>query len=168
MMKAKAGRAQKYLLEFERGNAYSPALKGALSHMRELVSQDQSISEISHRLDDIEIEVMALEYTELRILGALAAGQNVEFELNAENEGTELQQLVTEAFTEIVAMEGMALDQGTPESGDNFQPVGAKHANGVMQDYFNTRKVSIYAGSNEIQRNIMSKMDGSVEASAFN
>ena len=32
------------------------------------------------------------------------------------------------------------------------------YANGVAQDYFNTRKVSIYAGSNEIQRNIMSKL----------
>ena len=49
-------------------------------------------------------------------------------------------------------------DQSTPADGDNFQPVGPDSANGVSQEYFNTRKVSIYAGSNEIQRNIMSKM----------
>ena len=41
---------------------------------------------------------------------------------------------------------------------DTFQPVGPDYVNGVAQDYFNTRKVSIYAGSNEIQRNIMSKL----------
>ena len=42
--------------------------------------------------------------------------------------------------------------------GDNFQAVGPDSANGTAQEYFNTRKVSIYAGSNEIQRNIMSKL----------
>jgi acyl-CoA dehydrogenase len=36
--------------------------------------------------------------------------------------------------------------------------VGPASANGVAQEYFNTRKVSIYAGSNEIQRNIMAKL----------
>ncbi len=42
--------------------------------------------------------------------------------------------------------------------GDNFQAVGPQDANGTAQEYFNARKVSIYAGSNEIQRNIMSKL----------
>ena len=50
------------------------------------------------------------------------------------------------------------LDASTPFPGDNFQPVGPDYANGVAQEYFNTRKVSIYAGSNEIQRNIMAKL----------
>ena len=45
-----------------------------------------------------------------------------------------------------------------PVEGDNFRPVGPAYANGVAQEYFNTRKVSIYAGSNEIQRNIMAKL----------
>ena len=51
-----------------------------------------------------------------------------------------------------------SLDQSTPYPGDNFQAIGPQDANGVAQEYFNTRKVSIYAGSNEIQRNIMSKL----------
>ena len=72
--------------------------------------------------------------------------------------GTELQQAVTEIALDIAANYGIPLDQSTPAMGDNFQPIGEKSANGVTQEYFNTRKVSIYAGSNEIQRNIMSKL----------
>ena len=59
---------------------------------------------------------------------------------------------------EITGNYASPLDQSTPAAGDNFQPVGPEASNGVTQEYFNTRKVSIYAGSNEIQRNIMSKL----------
>jgi len=157
----------KYLLEFERGNAYSPALKGALAKLKNMIKQAPSDLEdnlstdknLLNKLSTIEVEVLALEYTELRILGSLAAGQNVGPESSLlKTRGTELQQSVTEFFAEMVGMSGLPLDQGTPADGDNYQAVGKKEFNGVMQDYFNTRKVSIYAGSNEIQRNIMSKM----------
>ena len=42
--------------------------------------------------------------------------------------------------------------------GQNEEPVGADYASGVAPRYFNARKVSIYGGSNEIQRNIMAKL----------
>ncbi len=157
----------KYLLEFERGNAYSPALKGALAHVRKIAESEQdgfggAVSDdpdFQARLQDVEVQVLAMEYTELRILGALAAGQNVGPESSLlKTRGTELQQAVTELALEAVGMYALPLDTSTPEPGDNFTPVGPSYANGVAQDYFNTRKVSIYAGSNEIQRNIMAKM----------
>jgi len=100
-----------------------------------------------------------MEYTELRILGALAAGQNVGPESSMlKTRGTELQQAVTELAMEISGNYALPLDQSTPYPGDNFQAVGPQDANGTAQEYFNARKVSIYAGSNEIQRNIMSKL----------
>lgn len=71
---------------------------------------------------------------------------------------TELQQAVTELAMEISGTYAVPLDHSTPYPGDNFQPVGPEEADGVAQDCFNKRKVSIYAGSNEIQRNIMSKL----------
>ena len=70
----------------------------------------------------------------------------------------ELQQAVTELAMDVSGHYAHALDQSTPDAGDNFQPVGPQASNGTSQDYFNTRKVSIYAGSNEIQRNIMAKL----------
>ena len=100
-----------------------------------------------------------MEYTELRILGALAAGQNVGPESSMlKTRGTELQQAVTELALDISGNWSVALDESTPEDGDNFLPAGPEAHNGVSQEYFNARKVSIYAGSNEIQRNIMSKL----------
>ena len=111
------------------------------------------------KFNDVEVQILAMEATELRILGALAAGQNLGPESSIlKTRGTELQQAVTELALEIAGNYAAPLDQSTPAPGDNFQPIGPQAHNGVAQEYFNTRKVSIYAGSNEIQRNIMSKL----------
>ncbi len=157
----------KYLLEFERGNAYSPALKGALAHVRAMASREAdgngkrlaTDASFKARIDDVEVQILALEFTELRILGALAAGQNVGPESSLlKTRGTELQQAVTELAMETNGYYANPFDASEPVAGDNFKPIGPAYANGVAQDYFNTRKVSIYAGSNEIQRNIMAKL----------
>lgn len=157
----------KYLLEFERGNAYSPSLNGAMSHLETFAKAEQDGSGQSYwqnedflrRYRDVQTQLLAMEYTELRILGALAAGQNIGPESSMlKTRGTELHQAVTELALEISGAYAAPLDQSTPFPGDNFQAVGPRAANGVAQEYFNARKVSIYAGSNEIQRNIMSKL----------
>ena len=157
----------KYLLEFERGNAYSPRLKGAMSKVKAMARSESDgygaslaeSDEYMRRIHDVDIQILAMEFTELRILGSLNAGQNVGPESSMlKTRGTELQQAVTELALEASGHYGLALDQSIPVPGDNFQPVGPEASNGVAQDYFNTRKVSIYAGSNEIQRNIMAKL----------
>ena len=157
----------KYLLEFERGNAYSPALKGAMDHLKVFAAAETggdgqsywASSDFQRRYQDVQVQILSMEYTELRILGALAAGENVGPESSMlKTRGTELQQAVTELALEISGNYASPLDQSTPAPGDNFLAVGPQDANGVTQEYFNTRKVSIYAGSNEIQRNIMSKL----------
>ena len=157
----------KYLLEFERGNAYSPGLKHGLGMVRTMAAAESDswgarLSDdpvFKAKLDWIEIQILAMEFTELRILGALAAGQNVGPESSLlKTRGTELQQAITEVALEATGYYALPFDASTPFPGDNFEPVGPPAANGVAQDYFNTRKVSIYAGSNEIQRNIMAKL----------
>ena len=157
----------KYLLEFERGNAYSPSLKASLDHVRSMAASESDgyggnlldDEDFVARIRDVEVQVLAMEFTELRILGALAAGQNVGPESSLlKARGTELQQAVTELALEAVGYYAAPLDQSVPVEGDNFKPVGPEYANGVAQEYFNARKVSIYAGSNEIQRNIMAKL----------
>jgi len=151
----------KYLLEFERGNAYSPGLKQGIIRVRAMAEQAGigTDTDFKARIDDAEIQILAMEFTELRILGALAAGQNVGPESSLlKTRGTELQQTVTELALEATGYYANPFDASTPMEGDNFQPVGPQYANGVSQHYFNTRKVSIFAGSNEIQRNIMSKL----------
>ena len=164
----------KYLLEFERGNAYSPALKQSLAGLEALAAAEPSGIAASGKADSapliddeafvtqlraLEVQVLAMEFVELRILGALSAGQNVGPESSMlKTRGTELQQAVAELALELCGHYGFPLDQSTPLSEDLGPGVGPTHANGVAQSHFNTRKVSIYAGSNEIQRNIMAKL----------
>jgi len=151
----------KYLLEFERGNAYSPALKQSLAGLEALAAAAPLIEDedFTARLRDLEVQVLAMEFVELRILGALSAGQNVGPESSMlKTRGTELQQAVAELALELCGYYGFPLDQSTPLSEDLGPGFGPTHANGVAQSHFNTRKVSIYAGSNEIQRNIMAKL----------
>lgn len=157
----------KYLLEFERGTAYSPGLNGAMSHIQSMAAATSdgqggvyaNDPSFKARFDDVTIQLLSMEYTELRILGQLANGQNVGPESSMlKTRGTELQQAVTELAMEVAGMYAAVKDESTPLDDDPFKPVGPAGSNGVTQDYFNTRKVSIYAGSNEIQRNIMSKL----------
>ena len=150
----------KYLLEFERGTVYSPRLKASLQQLKDIALADADLDEgFRHKIASTEIDVLALEFTELRILGALAAGQNVGPESSLlKTRGTELQQEVSELWVEYSGYYSLPLDRSTPFEGDNFQQVGPAWSNGVAQSYFNLRKVSIYAGSNEIQRNIMAKL----------
>ena len=63
-------------------------------------------------------------------------------------------QLALVRFVELAAVEARADDV---EFGSNEPPVGLDWAAPLAPGYFNYRKVSIYGGSNEIQRNIIAK-----------
>ena len=111
------------------------------------------------RVMGVEVEILALEATELRILSALAAGQNVGPESSLlKTRGTELQQSVSELGLEISGTYALGHYQPLLEASETNEPIGPADAAGAAQHYFNQRKVSIYAGSNEIQRNIMAKL----------
>ncbi len=156
----------KYLLEFERGNAYSPGLQASLNRIRNYASHNvldgaalSAEPGFRLRLDSTEIAVRAMEFTELRILGALAAGQNVGPESSMlKTRGTELQQQITELALESVGPQGMPFMHPPPEPGFNEEPVFDWQSHKAAPRYFNTRKASIYAGSNEIQHDIMAKL----------
>ena len=155
----------KYLLEFERGNAYSHGLKAALAQIRTIAGSESDGSgaslgdneEFRQKLAATEIAISAMEFTELRILSSLSTGKNVGPESSLlKCRGTELQQELTELAVEAVG--NYAVPFSNPAPGSNDEPIGPEYANATAPEYFNTRKVSIYAGSNEIQRNIMAKL----------
>ncbi len=156
----------KYLLEFERGNAYAPGLQASLNRIRAYAGQQErdgapliAHEDFQRKLDATEIAVRAMEFTELRILGALAAGQNVGPESSMlKCRGTDLQQEVTELALEVVGPQGIPFVHPEPIPGSNEQPVFDWDSAKAPLRYFNTRKASIYAGSNEVQRNIMAKL----------
>jgi alkylation response protein AidB-like acyl-CoA dehydrogenase len=107
----------------------------------------------------LEIELMALEVTVLRVVSQEGSerGPGPEASL-LKVKGTEIQQMLTELMLEAVGPYGMPFDPAYLEG---------QHAHSVAQDddaaplasyYFNFRKTSIYGGSNEIQKSIITQM----------
>jgi len=156
----------KYLLEFERGNGYSSELYSQLQKIiKQAKTEDVSGNslaeepEFKESVAKIEVQINAMEATELRILGSLTAGQNVGPESSLlKTRGTEIGQAITELAVEIVGYYALPFNNPGPEIGVNEPHIGSQFANTAAPRYFNYRKASIYAGSNEVQRNIMAKL----------
>ena len=110
------------------------------------------------KVAELEIDLAALEYTELRTLAGLAAGKNPGPESSVlKIKGSEIQQRLTELTLEMAGHYGAPYCRGFGE-GDNEHPIGPEWANRAAPSYFNMRKTTIYGGSNEIQRNVIAKM----------
>jgi alkylation response protein AidB-like acyl-CoA dehydrogenase len=104
------------------------------------------------RLARVEIELMALEITNMRFLDEMRRTGDIGPEVSMlKIKGTEIQQALTELSMQVMGPMAQAF---RPLAYDDFDGFGASMA----ARYFNFRKTSIYAGSNEIQRNIFSKM----------
>jgi alkylation response protein AidB-like acyl-CoA dehydrogenase len=110
--------------------------------------------EYSRKIADLEIDLAALEYTELRTLAAESKGQMAGPESSIlKIRGTEIQQRITELTVEAIGY--YAYPNARALGSNEF--IGPDYALGQAGRYFNVRKASIYGGSNEIQRNIIAK-----------
>ena len=112
--------------------------------------------EFQRKLSELEIDLSALEMTELRTLAREQAGKGPGPESSLlKIKGTEIQQRLTELTLEAVGNYAQPYPRGL---GGNEFAVGPDYASAAAPVYFNWRKASIYGGSNEIQRNIIAKM----------
>ena len=110
------------------------------------------------KVAELEIDLAALEYTELRTLAGMAAGKGPGPESSVlKIKGSEIQQRLTELTLEMAGHYGAPYFRGFGE-GDNEHPIGPAWANRAAPTHFNARKTTIYGGSNEIQRNVIAKM----------
>ena len=113
--------------------------------------------DFQRKLAELEIDLSALEITELRVLAREHAGKGPGPESSLlKIKGTEIQQRLTELTLEAVGNYAQPYLRDTP--GGNEFPIGPEYARSAAPIYFNWRKASIYGGSNEIQRNIIAKM----------
>ncbi len=157
----------KFLLSNERvGIARIGTSKARLRRLRELAAiagpdGRRAIDQprFRDRLIETEIALKALEITQLRVLSDEAAGKFKGRPNPASSvlkiRGSELQQATSELLLDLVGP--YALPVQPSQDGGNEPPVGPDWADAVAPLYFNLRKVSIYGGSNEIQRNIIAK-----------
>lgn len=110
------------------------------------------------KLAEIEIELQALEYAELRTLAALSVGKAPGPESSIlKVVGTELAQEMDEMFVDLAGYNCLPFVPEQFEDGFQGVPIGSGDSASAALKYFNNRKLSIYGGSNEIQRNIISK-----------
>ena len=112
------------------------------------------------RVACIEVELKALEITQMRVIAAQRtreAGKPDPASSILKIKGSELQQATTELLLDIAGPYALPAPQRRDEEGWNEPAVGPEWADATAPLYFNMRKVSIYGGSNEIQRNIIAK-----------
>ncbi len=150
----------KYLLGHERMNtARIGGSRRELEKLKELAASHAKDgrpliddARFRDRLTRVEVELMALELTNMRFLDQLRGGKPPGADVSMlKIRGTEIQQALTELAMDALgpaARPVRALGAGA------FDEVEASFA----PRYCNFRKTSIYAGSNEIQRNIIAKM----------
>ena len=156
----------KFLLGNERsGIAGVARSKKAIEHLKKIATAElvdgtplMKTDEFSRKVAEVEIDLSALEVTELRTLAAESKGRGPGPEASIlKIKGTEIQQRITELAVEAVGNYALVQAPRLEVTGNEFVP-GPEGSQGVAQDYFNMRKTSIYGGSNEIQHNIIAKM----------
>jgi pimeloyl-CoA dehydrogenase large subunit len=110
------------------------------------------------RIAAVEIELKALEMTQLLVVAAERHGRSKKPDPASsilKIKGSEIQQAISELLMDVVGPYGMPFQPNL--EGSNEPPIGPEYAGPLAPTYFNWRKISIYGGSNEIQRNIISK-----------
>ena len=111
------------------------------------------------RLAWSEIELKALEITQMRVVAAQRGKASDKPDPSSsilKIKGSEIQQQATQLLVDVAGP--YAMPRPDPEEeGLNLPSVGPEWADAAAPLFFNYRKVSIYGGSNEIQRNIIAK-----------
>ncbi len=157
----------KFLLSNERvGIARIGISKQRLRRIRELAAIERvgdvpliEVPRFREKLAAVEIELKALEMTQLRVVaaeGKREKGKPDPASSILKIKGSEIQQATTELMMDVVGPYAAPLLEPA-EEGSNEPPVGPDYAASAGPTYFNWRKISIYGGSNEIQRNIIAK-----------
>jgi alkylation response protein AidB-like acyl-CoA dehydrogenase len=157
----------KYLMEFERGGSlYAPGIQARLRRLRSHISSEgDAAPDLRHRIASIAVEIEVMDALELQFMMRLSAGGAPGTMASVLKVlGTELSQRLTEVELEAAGLYAAAWQPhltvpGGPTPG--FRPpqdgkgCGIPYAAKAAAKYFNDRAGSIYAGTNEIQRNIV-------------
>ncbi|TLU71333.1 acyl-CoA dehydrogenase family protein [Lichenicoccus roseus] len=156
----------KYLLTYERTNiAGIGGSVAALDWLRRIANQQMQDGRplardpyFAARMARVEIDLENMKTTNLRVLAAASHGGAPEAESSMlKIRGTEIRQELTSLTRRAL---GPYAQPFVPEALDadyNGEPIGPDYAAPVAAEYFNNRKLSIFGGSNEIQRSIIAK-----------
>lgn len=156
----------KYLLTHERTNitgvgfatagleAVRRIAAGQIANRRPLLENPA----FALRLARTEIALMALATTNLRMISAAAAGQAPGVESSVlKVKGSQVRQAINDLMRRAAGPLALAFPSEAVEGVNDEYPPGPPEAAAGLRQYLNNRKLSIYGGSNEIQRGIIAR-----------
>jgi alkylation response protein AidB-like acyl-CoA dehydrogenase len=151
----------KYLLAHERTNiADVNRAKRELERLKRIAKAEGLWDDTRFRdeIAKLEVDVIALEMMVLRVLAAEKSGkQSMDIASLLKIRGSELQQRYSELMMLAAGPFALPLIREAMEAGWQGDSVGHAHCAPLASTYFNMRKTTIYGGSNEVQRNIVSQ-----------
>jgi alkylation response protein AidB-like acyl-CoA dehydrogenase len=157
----------KYLLTYERTNIAGVGFSvAALARLKRIaatqtrngkpLSEDPSFAA---RLARVEIDLENMKTTNLRVIAAVAGGGVPGAESSMlKIRGTEIRQEITSLARRAMGVHARPFSQDMLDADYQGPTFGPDFAPAASAQYFNNRKLSIFGGSNEIQKNIISKM----------
>ena len=156
----------KYLLTHERTGTANIGNSNAALEKLKMIATDQKkggrplIEDpyFAARFARVEMELDALKTTTLRILvdadsGAAPGPESSMIKVK----GTVIRQEINDLARRALGLWALPFSSEAMDEGYNEAPIGPDYANPIAAKYFNNRKMSIYAGSNEVQREILTK-----------
>jgi alkylation response protein AidB-like acyl-CoA dehydrogenase len=157
----------KYLLTYERTNIAGVGFSvAALARLRRIASKlkrhgrplaDDPL--FAARMARVEIDLANMKTTNLRVIAAVAGGGVPGAESSMlKIRGTEIRQEISSLMRRAMGPYAQPFIEEALHEGYDETPVGPEGAASAAALYFNNRKLSIFGGSNEIQKNIISKM----------
>ena len=157
----------KYLLTYERtgiaGVGFSMAALEKLKVIADKVMKNgkplRQDPLFATRMARVEMDLENMKTTNLRVIAAVAGGGVPGAESSMlKIRGTEIRQELLSLIRRAMGPYALPFIEAAQYEGYVDEPVGQKEAATAAANYFNYRKLSIFGGSNEIQKNIISKM----------
>ena len=160
----------KYLLTYERTNIAGIGFSvAALKRLKQIAStvtrHGRPLADdtaFAARLARVEIDLENMKTTNLRVIASVAGGGAPGAESSMlKIRGTEIRQEIfslTRRAMGPYARAMLAKEEKETLADQSHLPLALSNASGAAAHYFNSRKLSIFGGSNEIQKNIISKM----------
>jgi alkylation response protein AidB-like acyl-CoA dehydrogenase len=110
------------------------------------------------RVADVEIELIALEMTALGLVSDGASSKIGPEASLLKVKGTEISQEISELLLLAAGPSGLAFDPAYLDGKTEHSVTGDDDLAPLASHYFNLRKITIFGGSNEVQRNVISKL----------
>ena len=156
----------KYLLTHERtGIAGVPYSKSAIDHLKIIASKINKNNlplikdpVFSSQIAELEIDINAMEIFNLRTVSATSEGKAPVMESSLlKIKGSTIRQKTCDLLRKAIGPMALPYISEQFDEGWNEEPIGPEYAGQIAKKYFINRKISIYGGSNEIQKNIVAK-----------